>query len=95
MSLHDINVPKYGKKTTRSKHIQLLAAEISAIIARAFSRILFRNSWNHGVPAIEVDPVLFMENEIVELDLTAGTINTEKGVNLSLFLLLLNFCMEC
>lgn len=57
--------------------IAIRAAGISAVIARSFARIFFRNAINIGLPVL-VSPEAAAEvqaGDEVEIDLAAGTIN--------------------
>lgn len=50
-------------------------AGVSAILAKSFARIFFRNAINQGVPALVCDTVRIDEGDMLEIDLGAGTIN--------------------
>ncbi len=49
-------------------------ANISAVIAKSFARIFYRNCYNLGLPAIEADTDGIDEGDELELDLNAGVI---------------------
>lgn len=49
-------------------------AGISAVIAKSFARIFYRNSFNLGVPLIECDTSKIKDNDELEADLDNGTI---------------------
>jgi len=49
-------------------------ANISAVLAKSFARIFYRNSYNLGLPAIEVDTDGIEDGDELELDLVAGTL---------------------
>lgn len=49
-------------------------AGISAVIAKSFARIFYRNCFNLGLPAIECDTEEFDEGNELEVDLNAGVI---------------------
>jgi 3-isopropylmalate/(R)-2-methylmalate dehydratase small subunit len=50
-------------------------AGVSAILAKSFARIFFRNAINQGVPALVCDTDKISDGDILEIDLGAGTIN--------------------
>jgi 3-isopropylmalate/(R)-2-methylmalate dehydratase small subunit len=50
-------------------------AGVSAILAKSFARIFFRNSINLGLAAIECDTDKISQGDIVEIDLLKGEIN--------------------
>jgi 3-isopropylmalate/(R)-2-methylmalate dehydratase small subunit len=49
-------------------------AGVSAVIAKSFPRIFFRNCINVGLPALILDTDSIEEGDELELDLTAGTL---------------------
>ena len=49
-------------------------AGVSAVIAKSFARIFFRNCINVGLPAIMLDTDDIGEGDLLELDLAAGTL---------------------
>lgn len=59
--------------------IAIKAAKISAVIAKSFARIFYRNAINTGLPIIEsaeaVDDI--NEGDEIAVDLTAGVINNK------------------
>lgn len=56
------------------------AAKISAVIAKSFARIFYRNAFNLGFPLIEADTDGFDAGDELEVDLSQGTItNKTKG----------------
>lgn len=72
----------FGMGSSREQAVLALKyAGISAIVARSFARIYFRNAINSGLPAIEapeaVDAV--EEGDEVEIDLQKGIIKTQRG----------------
>ncbi len=72
----------FGMGSSREQAVTSLKyAGISAIIAKSFSRIYFRNAINQGIPAIESsDAVDAIENgETIEIDFKNGVIITAKG----------------
>lgn len=62
--------------------IAIKAAGVSAVIARSFARIFFRNSFNIGLPILESPAAVdnIDSGDELEVDLAAGTIkNLTKG----------------
>ncbi len=61
--------------------ICLKEAGISAIIAKSFARIYFRNCINEGLPALVCEEIydLVEKGEVVEIDLKEGKIITKSG----------------
>ncbi len=58
-------------------------AGISAVLAKSFARIFYRNCFNLGLPAIEVDTDQFDEGDDLEVDLDRGVIR-DKTKNIEL-----------
>ncbi|MFH1347591.1 MAG: 3-isopropylmalate dehydratase small subunit [Candidatus Margulisiibacteriota bacterium] len=52
-------------------------ANISAVIAKSFARIFYRNCYNLGLPAIEADTSGIEEGDELEVDLNAGIIKNK------------------
>jgi len=52
-------------------------ANISAVIAKSFARIFYRNCYNLGLPAIEADTSGIDEGDELELDLDAGLLKNK------------------
>lgn len=50
------------------------AARLSAVLAKSYARIFYRNSFNVGLPLLMVDTDGLEEGEEVEVDLDAGTL---------------------
>jgi methanogen homoaconitase small subunit len=70
--------------------LALKQAGISAVVAKSFARIFYRNAINVGLPLIEADAEA-EEGEIIEVDLAAGAVRvgerTYPGTRLPDFLL--------
>jgi len=65
----------FGIGSSREQAVSaLLSAGVSFVIAPCFGRIFFRNAWNLGLPAIEVDGISATEGEIAQIDLAAGSL---------------------
>lgn len=57
-------------------------AGVSAVVAKSFARIFFRNAINVGLPVIQVNTDTIAAGDQLELDLDAGTLkNVTKGVS--------------
>ncbi len=50
-------------------------AGISAVIAKSFARIFYRNCFNLGLPLIECDTSGISDNDELSIDLDAGVLN--------------------
>jgi 3-isopropylmalate/(R)-2-methylmalate dehydratase small subunit len=60
-------------------------AGISAVLAKSFARIFYRNCFNLGLPAIECDTDGMAEGDELELDLDKGIIkNKTKGKSIKI-----------
>jgi 3-isopropylmalate/(R)-2-methylmalate dehydratase small subunit len=56
------------------------AAGLSAVLAKGFARIFFRNAINVGLPVVECDTSGIEEGDQLEVDLSAGLVrNSTKG----------------
>ncbi|MCP4481997.1 MAG: 3-isopropylmalate dehydratase [bacterium] len=55
--------------------IAIIYAGISAVIAKSFARIFFRNGFNKGLPLIECDTDRIDPADKLEIDLERGVIN--------------------
>jgi len=61
----------------------LKAAGISAVVAKSFARIFYRNCINVGLAAVEVDTSGISEGDELEIDVAAGVVrNVTKNVTL-------------
>ena len=88
MSPGDIIVAGYNFGSGSSREhapIALKAAGISAVIAKSFARIFYRNSFNMGLPIFELlESDEINEGDLIKIDLDNGTIenfNTKKTYN--------------
>jgi 3-isopropylmalate/(R)-2-methylmalate dehydratase small subunit len=71
----------FGIGSSREQAVSsLLAAGIVAVFAPRFGRIFFRNSWNLGLLAIEIDNFPASEGEIIDVDLTKGLVKGRAGL---------------
>jgi len=58
-------------------------ANISAVLAKSFARIFYRNAINTGLPVVECDTDLIDQGDELNVDLAAGIItNKTKGVTI-------------
>ncbi len=72
----------FGMGSSREQAVLCLKyAGVSAIIAKSFSRIYFRNAVNQGLPVIESSELVDnVENgEEIEINFNEGTVKTSKG----------------
>lgn len=61
--------------------LALKAAGVSAVIARSFARIFFRNAINVGLPVLEIPNHTIVQNDQLEVDLSQGIVkNLTQGV---------------
>lgn len=71
----------FGIGSSREQAVSsLLAAGVVAILAPNFGRIFFRNSWNLGLVAIEVDHEPFDEITSLSIDLDESRIQFDNSV---------------
>ena len=62
----------------------LKLAGVTAILAKSFARIFFRNAINVGLPALECDTDSIQTGDELEVDLSAGVVrNLTQGTTLS------------
>jgi len=59
--------------------LALKEAGVAAVVAKSFARIFYRNAINIGLPLIEAD-VEVQEGDLVEVDLSAGTVRASGRV---------------
>ena len=50
---------------------------IIAVLAKSFARIFYRNSFNIGLPLVEVDTSRIKDGDILKLDLNKGVVRNE------------------
>jgi 3-isopropylmalate/(R)-2-methylmalate dehydratase small subunit len=59
------------------------AVGVSAVLARGFARIFYRNAINVGLPVVECDTSSIEHGDELQVDLVAGEVrNLTKGINL-------------
>jgi len=62
--------------------VALKVAGVSAVIAKYFARIFFRNAINIGLPVLEVPDLEAASGDEIEVDLESGTVrNLTKGTS--------------
>ncbi|MDR0467746.1 MAG: 3-isopropylmalate dehydratase small subunit [Campylobacteraceae bacterium] len=75
--------------------IALKAAGVSAVIAKSFARIFYRNSFNTGLPIFELkESDKMKEGDIVEIDMDSGDINNLSTDKTYKFLSIPHFMQE-
>ncbi|MFC1546693.1 3-isopropylmalate dehydratase small subunit [bacterium] len=57
--------------------IAIIYSGISAVIAKSFARIFFRNAFNNGLPLIECDTDAIDAGDELDVDLEAGVIKNK------------------
>ncbi|MCX5779539.1 MAG: 3-isopropylmalate dehydratase small subunit [Firmicutes bacterium] len=63
--------------------LAIINANISAVIAKSFARIFYRNCINTGLPLIECDTAQIAEGDELEIDLGAGILhNLSQGIDI-------------
>ncbi len=63
--------------------LAIINADISAVIAKSFARIFYRNAINTGLPLLECDTDLINPGDELEVDLSQGKIrNLTQGVDI-------------
>jgi len=69
----------FGIGSSREQAVSALkAAGVVAVLSPAFGRIFFRNSWNLGIPAIELDTDSVEDGDRIVIDLERGLCRSEK-----------------
>lgn len=65
--------------------LAIINADISAVIAKSFARIFYRNCINTGLPLIECNTEHIDEGDQLEIDLQAGILhNITKNINIEI-----------
>ena len=60
-------------------------AGIVAVLAKQFARIFYRNSFNIGLPLIEVDTDRIKDSDLLQIDLEKGIVrNLSKNIDLEI-----------
>ena len=67
----------FGCGSSREHAPLALKETVSAVIARSFARIFFRNAINIGLPVVECDTTEMEEGDLLRIDLEAGSIFNE------------------
>jgi 3-isopropylmalate/(R)-2-methylmalate dehydratase small subunit len=63
--------------------LAIINADISAVLAKSFARIFYRNAINTGLPVVECDTDQIDPGDKLEVDLTAGVVkNLTKGIEI-------------
>lgn len=76
----------FGCGSSREQAPQAIKyAKISAVIAKSFARIFYRNSFNIGLPLIECDTDLIKDGDELSVDLSKGlVINKTQNKEISI-----------
>jgi 3-isopropylmalate/(R)-2-methylmalate dehydratase small subunit len=79
-----ISGENFGCGSSREQAPQAIkAAGISAVIAKGYARIFYRNSFNIGLALLECDTESIDEGDLLEVDTESGTlVNKTKNVKL-------------
>ncbi|MDD2510102.1 MAG: 3-isopropylmalate dehydratase small subunit [Syntrophomonas sp.] len=65
--------------------LAIINADISAVVAKSFARIFYRNCINTGLPLIECDTDQIDEGDELEVDLQKGVLyNLSKGIEIAI-----------
>ncbi|HZK43508.1 MAG TPA: 3-isopropylmalate dehydratase small subunit [Syntrophomonadaceae bacterium] len=74
----------YGSSREQAP-LAIINANISAVIAKSFARIFYRNCINTGLPVIECDTDQIDSGDELEIDLQGGILhNKTKGIELKI-----------
>lgn len=61
----------------------IIYAGVSAVVAKSFARLFYRNAINTGLPLVECDTDQIAPGDQLEVDLAAGSIkNVTKGITI-------------
>jgi 3-isopropylmalate/(R)-2-methylmalate dehydratase small subunit len=75
--------------------IALKAAGISAVVAKSFARIFYRNAFNMGLPIFELDKSDEIdENDTIKIDMGRGIIQNKRNDNVYRFTPIPEFMQE-
>lgn len=75
----------FGMGSSR-EHAPLLLVQlgVSAVVARSFARIFYRNAINLGLPAVTCDTSRLLDGDRLEVDLERGTVGVSvRGIELT------------
>ena len=76
----------FGCGSSREQAPQAIkAAGVSAVIAKSYARIFYRNSFNIGLALIECDTDAISENDTLQIDLGKGYL-IDKTKNIKLYI---------
>lgn len=65
----------FGLGSSREHAPQIIKLKgVSAVLAKSFARIFYRNAINIGLPAIQLDTDMIDEGDELEIDLKAGVV---------------------
>ncbi|MFA5411072.1 MAG: 3-isopropylmalate dehydratase small subunit [Candidatus Omnitrophota bacterium] len=65
----------FGMGSSREQApLAIKAAGITAILAKSFARIFYRNSFNIGLPLVELDTDKIKEGDLLEIDFAQGIV---------------------
>jgi 3-isopropylmalate/(R)-2-methylmalate dehydratase small subunit len=71
----------FGIGSSREQAVSsLLAAGVVAVFAPRFGRIFFRNSWNLGLLAIEIDNLPASEGEVIDIEPSQGLVKSPSAI---------------
>jgi 3-isopropylmalate dehydratase small subunit len=72
----------FGINSSREQAVHALTVlGVAAVVAPAFGRQFFRNAINNGLPVVECDISGIDEDDVLEIDLTAGVMKVpERGL---------------
>ncbi len=68
----------FGINSSREQATQVLhKMKVHAVVSQSFGRQFFRNAINNGLPVFECDTTAIKEGQVLELDLSAGTLHCD------------------